>query len=111
MGTVTADKGCDDGADHELMRVNGLDSVIRLPAHRMQKKYKGKQVWLALQARPEDPQKVKERYKIDRKFWEAKRGHGLRRFRYMGLVRYAMQAFLTAMALNLTRMVKVCPTG
>jgi IS5 family transposase len=49
----------------------------------------------------------KERYKVERKFGEAKWGHGLRRCRYVGLVKYAFQAILTAMALNLKRMVKL----
>ncbi|HUT15018.1 MAG TPA: transposase, partial [Anaerolineae bacterium] len=47
----------------------------------------------------------KERYKIERKFGEAKQGHGLGRCRYVGLVRYAIQGFLTAIALNLKRLV------
>ena len=52
-------------------------------------------------------QGLKERYKIERKFGEAKQGHGLGRCRYLGKIGFAVQAFLTAMALNLKRLVKV----
>ena len=107
VGTVAVDKGYDDGDNHELLRVKGVHSAIRLNDYRTQKKDKHKEVWLALQATPEYQQGVKERYKIERKFGEAKQGHGLGRCRYLGLVRYALQAFLTALALNLKRMVKV----
>jgi IS5 family transposase len=107
VGTVAADKGYDDGDNHELLRVNGLHSAIRLNEYRTHKRDKNKEVWLALRATPEYQQGVKERYKIERKFGEAKQGHGLGRCRYLGLVRYALQAFLTALALNLKRMVKV----
>jgi len=49
----------------------------------------------------------KERYKIERKFGEAKQGHGLGRCRYLGLLRFGIQMFFTAMVLNLKRMVKL----
>lgn len=107
VGTVVADKGYDDGANHELLRVKGVHSAIRLNEYRTQKKDKNKGVWLALRATPEYQCGGRERYKIERKFGEAKQGHGLGRCRYLGLVRYALQAFLTALALNLKRMVKV----
>ena len=48
-----------------------------------------------------------ERYKIERKFGEAKQGHGLGRCRYIGRMRFAVQAFFTAIMLNLKRMVKI----
>jgi hypothetical protein len=47
-----------------------------------------------------------ERYKIERKYGEAKEYHGLRRCRYLSWIRYAIQAYLTAIALNLKRIVK-----
>jgi IS5 family transposase len=46
-----------------------------------------------------------ERYKIERKFGEAKRWHGFGRCRYVGLLCYGIQAHLTALVLNLKRMV------
>jgi len=47
------------------------------------------------------------RYKIECKYGEAQEHHGLRMCRYLGRLRYAIQAYLTAIALNLRRMVKV----
>jgi len=49
----------------------------------------------------------RERYKIERKFGEAKLRHGLGRCRYIGLEKYGVQAYLTAIVLNLKRMVKL----
>ena len=46
-----------------------------------------------------------ERFKIERKFGEAKRWHGFGRCRYLGLLRYGLQAQLTALVLNLKRIV------
>jgi IS5 family transposase len=48
-----------------------------------------------------------QRYKVERKFGEGKTGHGLARCRYIGLVKYAIQSFLTAMVLNLKRLVRI----
>jgi hypothetical protein len=56
---------------------------------------------------PEYQKGLKERYKIERKFGEAKQGHGFGRCRYIGTVRFAVQAFLSAIMLNLKRMVKL----
>ena len=50
---------------------------------------------------------LRERYKIEQKFGEAKLWHGLRRCRYLGLARYRLQAYLTALVLNLKRLVKL----
>ena len=49
----------------------------------------------------------RERYKIERKYGEAQVYHRLRRCRYTGWLEYAIQAFLTAIALNLERVVKL----
>ena len=47
------------------------------------------------------------RYEIECTYGEAKGCHGLRRCRYPGWMRYASQAYLTAIALNPKRMVEV----
>ena len=49
----------------------------------------------------------RERYKIERKFGEAKACHGLGRCRYVGRMQYMLQAYLTAIVLNLKRMVRL----
>ncbi len=50
---------------------------------------------------------IRERYKIERKLREAKQGHGLDRCRYLGIEGLRVQAYLTALTLNLKRMVKL----
>lgn len=105
--TVAADRGYDDGNNHFLLQSKGLHSAIHLKNYRTQKKDKNKQVWLELIATPEYQQGCQERYKIERKFGEAKQNHGLGRCRYVGLVRFWLQALLTAIALNLKRLVKI----
>jgi len=105
--TVSADRGYDDGENHELLWFNGLHSAIRLNRYRTRKKDKNKGLWLALRETPEYQMGQKVRFTIERKFGEAKQSHGLARCRYVGLLRYALQATLTAMALNLKRMVKL----
>jgi len=42
---------------------------------------------------------------VERKYGEAKRWHGWGRCRYLGLWRYGIQAYLTALVLNLKRIV------
>ena len=82
-------------------------SAILLKKTRTQKKDKNKEVWFALLATPQYQQGKKERYKIERKFGEAKQGHGLARCRYRGILKYGIQSYLTAMVLNLKRMVRI----
>lgn len=105
--TVTGDKAYDDGENHYYLDTKGLYSAIRLKKTRTQKKDKHTQVWEQLIATPQYKEGLKERYKIERKFGEAKQGHGLGRCRYLGRVRFAIQAFFTAITLNLKRIVKL----
>jgi transposase, IS5 family len=105
--TYAADKGYDDGENHYNLEVRGLHSAIRLKKTRTAKKDSNKQIWLDLRQTPQYQQGLKERYKVERKFGEAKQGHGLGRCRYLGRVGFAVQSFFTAMVLNLKRMVKL----
>ena len=50
---------------------------------------------------------MKERYKVERKFGEARKWHGFRRCRYTGYIRHAIQSYLTFMVLNLKRLMKL----
>jgi len=50
---------------------------------------------------------MRERRKIEGKFGEMKKHHGFRRCRYLGLLRYAIQGYLTAIEVNLKRIVKL----
>ena len=107
VDTVAADRGYDDSRNHYMLKVRDLHSAIRLNEYRTKKKDKNKSGWIALKATTEYIKGQKERYKIERKFGEAKQGHGLGRCRYVGFLRYAIQVFMTMVALNLKRMVKI----
>ena len=107
LETYTADKGYDDGNNHYYLEVHQLHSAIRLKKTRTYKKDQNKQIWLDLKQTPQYHQGLKERYKIERKFGEAKLGHGFGRCRYLGKVRFAVQAFLTAIMLNFKRIIKL----
>jgi hypothetical protein len=82
--TCTANKAYDDGENHYNLVVRGLHSAIRLKKTRTEKKNDTKQVWFDLLQTPQYRQGLKERYKVERKFGEAKQGHGLGRYRYLG---------------------------
>jgi len=107
VDTYAGDRGYDDGDNHYYLWLKGLHSAIRLKRNRTMKKDKNKEVWLALEKTPEYIAGRKERYKIERKFGESKQSHGFGRCRYIGKIRFAFQAYLTAIILNLKRMVKL----
>ena len=107
VDTYAGDKGYDDGDNHYHLELRGLHSAIRLKTTRTEKKDDNKQIWLDLVKTPQYRKGLKERYKIERKFGEAKQGHALGRCRYVGKARFAVQAFFTAIMLNLKRMVKI----
>jgi len=107
MGTLTADKGYDDGENHYYLKVKGINSAIRLNSHRTQKKDKNKEGWIKLKESEAYKAGLKLRYQIERKFGEARKWHGFIRCRYLGFVRHAIQTYFTFMALNLKRLVKL----
>jgi IS5 family transposase len=100
-----ADMGYDDGDLHFRLAQAGKPSALRLHAYRTQKKDENTEVWQALRATPEYAAGRKERHKIERKFGEGKLWHRLGRCRYLRLVRYGIQAYLTAVVLNLKQIV------
>mgnify|MGYP001179287689 CR=1 FL=1 len=105
--TYTADRGYDDGNNHFYLEHLNLQSAICLKGMRTKKKDANKEVWLEMVQSPAYQDGRKERYKIERKFGEAKQGHGLGRCRYIGLLKFGIQAYFTAIVLNLKRMVKL----
>lgn len=107
ISIYSADRGYDDGENHYLLEIRGLHSAIILNRYRTEKKDKNKQKWIDLTNSPQYQAGKRERYKIERKFGEAKQNHGLDRCRYVGREGYMIQAYMTAIALNLKRMVKV----
>jgi len=107
VGTVAADKGYDDGENHYYLAQKGINSAIRLNDYRTQKKDGNKEGWIKVKGSAEYQGGLEERYKVERKFGEAKKWHGFARCRYVGFVRHAIQSYLTFMALNLKRLVKL----
>jgi transposase, IS5 family len=105
--TYAGDKGYDDTDLHYRLQVQGKHSALRLRHFRTHKKDRNKELWLALEKTPEYQAGLAERYKIERKYGEAKRWHGFGRCRYIGLLRYGIQAFLTMLVLNLKRIVQL----
>ncbi len=107
IGTVTGDKGYDDGDNHYYLEQKGINSAISLNSHRTEKKDRNKEGWLKLRESQEYTDGLRERYKVERKFGEARKWHGFTRCRYTGFIRHAIQSYLTFMALNLKRLVKL----
>ena len=105
--TVAADRGYDDGENHYFLEQKGIKSAIRLKGYRTQKRDKNKEGWIKLKQSKEYQEGLKERYKIERKLGEMKKWHGFGRCRYIGLARHAIQLFLTSMAVNLKRLVRL----
>lgn len=103
----SADRAYDDTDNHYRLEEAGLGSSLTLNDYRTKKKDGNKGVWERLLESEEYQAGQRERYTIERKFGEAKAYHGLGRCRYVGRIRYAIQAYLTAMVLNLKRMVRV----
>jgi len=103
----SGDKAYDDTDLHYRLWEQGKHSALRLKRTRTGKQDQNKEVWLELEQTPEYEAGLKERYKIERKFGEAKQWHGFGRCRYLGLPRYGVQAFLMMLALNLKRIVQL----
>jgi IS5 family transposase len=97
------DKGYDDGDNHEMLFCRGKSSALCLNRYRTEKYPEG--LWAELKASEDYQAGQRERYKIEQKNAEAKRRHGLGRCRYLGLARYAVQGLMTAIVINLKRMV------
>jgi len=101
-----ADRGYDDTHNHFWLQQRGVGNAIHLNRYRTHKKDAHKQVWLQLKAEPWYQEALALRYQIERKFGEAKKHQGLDRCRYVGWERYTVQAYLTAIALNLKQLVR-----
>jgi transposase, IS5 family len=103
----TGDRGYDDGENHEYLEGMGKKSAIKLNDYRTEKKDGNKAKWVKMKADPDYKRGLKERYRVEQKFGEGKEEHGLRRCRFLGLVRYRIQGYMTLLVLNLKRLVKM----
>jgi len=98
---VTADKAYDTNNNHKLLEEGGIESAIIPKDNR-----KDPAIWRNLQ-RSRIKRAMASRRQTEKKYKELKNDHGLARCRYYGLARTIIQAFLTATAVNLKRMVKL----
>lgn len=105
ISTVTADRAYDDGNNHYFLELRKLNSAIRLNEVRTAPTNRHRDVWLALKRSPEYRMGLRFRGRIEAKFGEAKTRHGLRRCRGLGMLGFRAQSYLTAIAMNLKRMV------
>jgi len=100
-GMATADKAYDSNKNHCLLRRERTFSAIIVKKNRKSPRLRKHQM------KPEIIAAQRERPKIERKFAELKRFHGLKEARYWGLARMAIQFTMTAIACNLKRIVKL----
>jgi IS5 family transposase len=98
---TTADKAYDSKKNHRLLKRKRITSAIITKKNRKSHRLRKHQV------KPEIIAAQRERPKIERKFAELKRFHGLEKARYWGLTKMALQFTMTAIACNLKRMVKL----
>lgn len=102
---VTADKAYDDGNNHYFLELQKLHSAIRLNDFRTAPTNQHRAIWLGLKQSPEYRAGLKTRGRIEAKFGEGKTRHGLRRCRGVGMLAFRAQSYLTAIAMNLKRLV------
>lgn len=105
ISIVTADRAYDDGNNHYFLELQHLHSAIRLNDYRTDPANAHRDIWLALKQAPEHRAGLRQRGRIEAKFGEAKTRHGLRRCRFVGMMAFRAQSYLTAIAMNLKRMV------
>ena len=98
---TTADKAYDSNKNHRLLKRRRTTSAIITKKNRKSRRLSKHQM------KPEIVAAQRERPKIERKFAELKRFHGLEKARYWGLAKMAIQFAMTAIACNLKRMVKL----
>lgn len=99
----TADKGYDDGDNHQFLKSREMVSAIQLKKTRLEKRDPNKKPWLKMIKSKLYQRAVKHRKEIEKKFGEEKKHQGFDRCRYLGLNKYTAQAYLTAVVANLKR--------
>ena len=105
--TYGGDKAYDDTDLFERIEQLGLHVGIKLRRTRTTKKDPNKQRWLDLQATAHYQVATKLRARVEQPFGQAKDKHGFERCRYLGLLKYGLQSFLTFMVVSAKRMVKL----
>ena len=103
--TYGGDRAYDDTDIHERIEQAGLYSGICLNDYRTKKQDANKQRWLDLLETAEHQAAIKVRYRVEEPFGTAKQKHCFARCRYVGLMRYGIQSFLSFMVVNCRRIV------
>ena len=101
---VTADKAYDSAANFALIRESGQFPAI-IPKHKRGRKRGHVSGRYEPWERGYYYRMKKRRPRVEHKFAEGKRWHGLGAARYWGLCKVRLQVYMTALALNLKRMV------
>lgn len=97
---ILADKGYDCRDNHRLIeKKHHCQSFITLKKNRKGKRFKEKMKSKLYQTI------IKKRYKIERKFADAKNNHGLAKCRWLSQFKTEIQAYLTSIVLNCKRIV------
>lgn len=94
---VTADKAYDSNDNHKVLKEQAIRSSIIIKKNRKDPTIIG----LA------NPDSQAERPKIEHKFGELKKWHGLRRTRYWGLAKVTIQCLISCIVVNCKRLVKL----
>jgi IS5 family transposase len=98
---VTADKAYDSKKNHRLLKKKHKKSALIIKKNRKSKRLKKHQM------KAEIIEAQRQRPKIERRFAELKRFHGMSVARYWGLAKMSIQNFMAAITCNLKRMVKL----
>jgi IS5 family transposase len=102
---VTADRGFDSQFNHDLLRERGQESAIIPKRRRGRARGHVKARYPDLGERERYYRRKKKRGRVEAKFGEMNNHHGLDRARYYGLAKMKFQAVMTAIAVNVKRMV------
>ena len=101
------DKAYDDGDLRYRIRQLGIEDGFCLRDFRLNKKNGNREVWEDLAQSPGYQQATSQRYRVEQPFGWVKDKHGFERCRYLGLLRYGLQAYFTFLVSNLKRIVKL----
>src|SRR3989338_2484014 len=105
IGIITADKAYGDGVLIGILeRDYGLFTALGLNGQFFKGKYK--KHWEEYRDDPRRTAAKKKRYVVERINADLKNNHGLRRARYLGLLKYHLQATMAVMAHNLKIVVR-----
>jgi IS5 family transposase len=101
------DKAYDDTDIFERIEQAGMHVGISLRRFRTAKADANKERWERLKETPEYQEGKALRYRVEQPYGQAKDKHGFERCRYLGLLKYGAQSYLTFMVVTVKRLVKL----